>query len=178
VPGGSATVPAIVRHYAAYLRAWLHVTPQTSVEGNRAELRLNFGNKMFVAVFGCRKKTWSLRHIEIRRGEQTATFTRGELATAMAALLGRESLAPTPQAISATSGPRTDTTLHQRRTTVWAAPRGRPPTTHDTINSQRSSRLGDRSRQSPVLPGASSPPHAGTPASQQPLKFLALPSGR
>src|SRR5215472_962026 len=78
------------------MRAWLHVTPQTSVHGNRAELRLNFGTKMFVAVFGCRKKAWPLRHIEIRRGEQTATFTPGELATAMAALLGHEPLAPTP----------------------------------------------------------------------------------
>jgi hypothetical protein len=118
VPDEPAAIPAMISHYAAYLRAWLHVTPETSVHGNRAELRLNFGKKMFVAVFGCRKKTWSLRHIEIRRGEQTATFTRGELAKAMATLLGHEPLAPTPQAINATSGPRTDTTLRERRTTV------------------------------------------------------------
>ena len=56
MPDDSAHVPAMVRHHAAYLRAWLNVTPQTNVDGNRAELRLNFGNKMFVAVFGCRKK--------------------------------------------------------------------------------------------------------------------------
>jgi hypothetical protein len=118
VPDDSVATPAMVCHYAAYLRAWLHVTPETSVNGNRAELRLSFGNKMFVAVFGCRKKNWSLRHIEIRRGQQTATFTRGELAKAMAALLGHEALAPTPQAISATTGPRTDATLRERRTTV------------------------------------------------------------
>jgi hypothetical protein len=66
----------MVRHYAAYMRAWLQVTPETSVTGNRAELRLNFGKKMFVAVFGCRKGNWSLCHVEVRRGEQTATFTR------------------------------------------------------------------------------------------------------
>lgn len=118
MPGDSAPVPAMVCHYAAYMRAWLHVTPETSVTGNLAELRLNFGNKMFVAVFGCRKKTWSLRHIEIRRGERTVTFTPGELAKAMAALLGHEPLAPTSQAISATCGPRTDTTLRERRPTV------------------------------------------------------------
>ncbi|HCU94378.1 MAG TPA: hypothetical protein DHU96_17335 [Actinobacteria bacterium] len=118
MPDDSVPVPEMVRHYAAYMRAWLHVTPQTSVHGNRAELRLNFGSKMFVAVFGCRKKKWSLRHIEIRRGEQTATFTCGELAKAMATLLGHEPLAPTPQAVGATSGPRTDTTLRERRTTV------------------------------------------------------------
>jgi hypothetical protein len=108
----------MVCHYAAYMRAWLHVTPETSVNGNRAELRLSFGKKTFVAVFGCRKKNWQLHHIELRRGEQTTTFARGELAKAMAALLGHEPLAPTPQAISATSGPRTDATLRERRTTV------------------------------------------------------------
>jgi hypothetical protein len=108
----------MVCHYAAYLRVWLHVTPETSVDGNRAELRLNFGKKVFVAVFGCRKKTWSLRHVEIRRGEQTARFTRGELAKAMAALLGHEPLAPTPPAVNAASGPRTDAMLRERRTTV------------------------------------------------------------
>ena len=74
--------------------------------------------KVFVAVFGCRKRNWSLRSIEVRRGEQTATFTRGELAKAIAALLGHELLAPTLQAINATSGPRTDATLRERRTTV------------------------------------------------------------
>ncbi len=36
----------------------------------------------------------------------------------MAALLGHEPLALTPQAISATSGPRTDATLRERHTTV------------------------------------------------------------
>ncbi len=118
MPDASAPVPAMVCHYAAYMRAWLQVTPETSVTGNRAELRLNFGKKMFVAVFGCRKKNWSLRHVEIRRGEQIATFTPGELAKATAALLGYEPLAPTPQAINATSGPRTDATLRERRTTV------------------------------------------------------------
>lgn len=118
MPDDSARVPAMVCHYAAYLRAWLHVTPEISMNGSQAELRLNFGKKMFVAVFGCRKKNWSLRHIEIRRGEHTATFTRSELAKAMATLLGHEPLAPTPQAINATCGPRTDATLRERRTTV------------------------------------------------------------
>lgn len=118
MPDDSAAIPALVCHYAAYLRAWLHVTPEISMHGNRAELRLVFGKKMFVAVFGCRKKKWSLRHVEIRRGEQTATFTRSELAMAMAALLGQEPLAPTPQAINGTSGSRTDATLRERRTTV------------------------------------------------------------
>ncbi len=108
----------MVCHYAAYMRAWLHVTPEISMNSNQAELRLNFGKKMFVAVFGCRDKNWSLHHVEIRRGEQTATFTRSELANAMATLLGHEPLAPTPQAINATSGPRTDATLRERRTTV------------------------------------------------------------
>ena len=118
MPDDPAPVPAMVSHWAAYLRAWLHVTPETSINGNQAELRLRFGNKTFTAIFRCHKKTWTLSHIQIRHGQRTATFTPGELATAMAALLGHEPLAPTPRAISATCGPRTDTTLRQRRTTV------------------------------------------------------------
>lgn len=96
MPDDSGHVPAMICHYAAYMRAWLHVTPEISMNGSQAELRLNLGKKMFVAVFGCRKKNWSLHHVEIRRGEQTATFTRSELAQAMATLLGHEPLAPTP----------------------------------------------------------------------------------
>jgi len=108
----------LVCHHAAYLRAWLHVTPETSVDGNQAELRLHFGTKTFAAIFGCRKKTWTLRSIEVRRGEQTATFTRGELVKAMATLLGQEPMAPAPQAIKASSRPQTNATLRERRTRV------------------------------------------------------------
>jgi hypothetical protein len=108
----------MVCHWAAYLRAWLHVTPQTSVHGNHPELRLRFGRKTFAAIFACRKQTWILHHIEIRRGEHTATFTRSELAQAMAVLIGQEPMAPSPQAAKASTGPRTDTTLRERRTTV------------------------------------------------------------
>ena len=118
MPDDSARVPAMIGHYAAFFRTWVRVTPEISVTGNQAELLLRFGSKMLVAIFGCRKKTWSLRHVEIRRGEQSATFTRGELATAMAILLGHEPMAPTPQAVKASSRPRTDAMLRERRTTV------------------------------------------------------------
>ncbi len=118
MPDDSSRIPAMVGHYAAYLRTWVRVTPEVNVNGSQAELLLRFGSKMFVAIFGCRKENWSLRRIEVRRGEQTATFSRSELAKAMATLLGQEPMAPTPQAISATSGPRTDATLRERRITV------------------------------------------------------------
>jgi hypothetical protein len=118
MPDSPARVPAMVCHYAAYLRARAHVMPEVSVDGNRAELSLGVGEKVLVAVFGCRKKNWSLRSVEIRRGEQTTTFTRGELAKAVAALLGHEPHAPAPLAIDGASGPRTDATLRERRTTV------------------------------------------------------------
>jgi hypothetical protein len=114
----SPAVPAIVCHYAAYLNARAHVAPGISVDGNRAELSLGVGEKVLVAVFGCRKKNWSLRSVEIRRGEKVATFTRGELAKAMAAVLGHEPQEPAPLAINSASGPRTDATLRERRTTV------------------------------------------------------------
>jgi hypothetical protein len=105
MPDSPASVPATVCHYAAYLQARAHVTPETSVGGSHAELRLSAGGKMLVAVFGCRKKKWSLRSAEVRGGgEQAAAYTRGELAKAMAALLSREPQAPAPEAINAASG--------------------------------------------------------------------------
>jgi hypothetical protein len=115
---GSASVPAVVCHYAAYLRTWLDVTPETSVSGHRAELRLRLGRKVLVVVFGCRKRSWSLRRIEIRRGEQTATFSRSEMDKAIASLLGQEPGAPSPQAPRANPRPQTDSTLRERRNTV------------------------------------------------------------
>src|SRR5260370_35249838 len=116
----------MICHYAAFLRTWAHATPETTVNGRQAEPRLSFGNKMFVALFGCRKRNWSLRDIEVRRGGQTATFTRGELAKAVAALLGHEPLPPTPQAITAASGPRTAPTWLWRRPGSPSGPCARP----------------------------------------------------
>jgi hypothetical protein len=118
VPDDSARVPAVIGHYAAFFRTWARVTPEIDVTGNHAELLLRFGSKMLVAIFGCRKTNWSLRGIKIRSGGQTLSFTRAELATAMAAFLGHEPMAPTPQAVKASSRPRTDGTLRERRTTV------------------------------------------------------------
>ncbi|MGH3155364.1 MAG: hypothetical protein ACRDNF_02130 [Streptosporangiaceae bacterium] len=114
----SVSVPALVSHYVARLQTWVRVTPETSLTGNRAEVRLRFGEKVLVAVFGCRKKTWSLCRVEIRCGEQVAAFTRSELAKAVATLLGEEPIAPAPQAAKANPRPRTDMTLRERRITV------------------------------------------------------------
>jgi hypothetical protein len=94
----------MVCHYAAYLQTWAQATPEARVNGNRAELRLNFGKKTFVVVFGCRKKNWSLRSLEISRGQQVATFGAGELVKAMAALLGSEPMAPAPRRPIAPAG--------------------------------------------------------------------------
>jgi len=109
----------MVRHYAAYLHAKAHITPETSVNGTtEAEIRISAGEKMLVLAFGCRKRKWFLRTIEIRHGQQTTSFTRGELAKAIAALLGHEPLTPAKQAINGVSGPRTDAALRERRNTV------------------------------------------------------------
>ena len=83
MPDDSTRIPAIICHYAAFFRTWAHATPEISVSGNRAEVCLGVGAKVLVAVFGCRKKNWSLR-----------SGTRGELAKAMASLLGDELRAP------------------------------------------------------------------------------------
>ena len=37
MPDDPAAIPAIVCHYAAYVRARVHVPPETSVNGNQAE---------------------------------------------------------------------------------------------------------------------------------------------
>lgn len=116
--GESASIPALVAHYAAFLQTWVQVTPETSLNGNLAEVRLRFSDRVFVAVFGCRKKTWSLRSIEIRRGKQAATFTRRELAKAIATLLGEQPMAPAPRSAKADPRPRTDMTLRERRVAV------------------------------------------------------------
>jgi len=118
MPDDPAAIPAILCHHAAYVRARVHVPPETWVSGNQSELRVRLGRKMLVAIFGCRKKKWPLRRIEIHRRQQTATFPRGELARAIATLLGHEPLIPAPPPVSAASGPRTDATLRERRTTV------------------------------------------------------------
>jgi hypothetical protein len=118
MPDSPARVPSMVCRYAAYLRARAHVTPGISVDGNRADVRLGVGDKVLVAIFGCRKKNWSLRSVEVRRGEQATTFTGGELAKAVAALLGDEPQAPALLAVSGVSGPRTGAALRERRTTV------------------------------------------------------------
>jgi hypothetical protein len=107
----------MTRHYAAYLRVWLHITQETSVNGNQAELCLCFGTKIFTAVFGCRKKTWSLSSIEIRRGEQIATLTRGELSRRWLPYSGKSHDTRT-QSVKANLRPRTDATLHEHRTTM------------------------------------------------------------
>lgn len=119
MPDTGATMPAMVRHYATYLQARTHITPGTSLNGTtEAEIRISAGEKMLVLVFGCRKKKWFLRDIEIRHGQQTSSFTRGELAKAIAALLGHEPSIPAKQAINGASGPRTDAALRERRNTV------------------------------------------------------------
>jgi hypothetical protein len=118
MPDSPARVPAMVSHCAAYLQARAHATPEISVDGNRAEIHLGVSEGVLVAVFGCRKRNWSLRSIEVRRGEQTTTYTRGELAEAVAMLLGCEPQAPGPLPVSGSWWPRADATLRERRTTV------------------------------------------------------------
>lgn len=90
MPDDSGLVPAMVQHYAAYLRAKAHVTPETSVNSDQADVRICVGDSSLVLLFGCRKNKWSLRSAKVRRGEQTTAFRRGELAKATALLLSDE----------------------------------------------------------------------------------------
>lgn len=56
MPDSPARVLAMVYHCAAYLHARAHVTPEISVDQNRAVLHLDVSKGVLVAVFGCRKR--------------------------------------------------------------------------------------------------------------------------
>jgi len=87
---GGAPVPAVVSQYAAYLQAKAQVTPEITVNGDRADVRISIGDSAIVLAFRCPGKEWALHSAEVQRGTQTATFTRGQLARATAAFLSHE----------------------------------------------------------------------------------------
>ena len=91
---GGAPVPAVVSQYAAYLQAKAQVTPEITVNGNQADVRISTGDSAIVLEFRCPGKEWTLHSAEVQRGAQTATFSRGQLANATAAFLGHQSLTP------------------------------------------------------------------------------------
>jgi len=68
------------------------ITPGTSAHGGNADVRISIGQTTLMLVFGCRKKTWSLRSAKVCSGEQAASFTRSDLAEAVAASPGHEPL--------------------------------------------------------------------------------------
>lgn len=100
----SSALLSIVCHYAAYLKTRANATPEISMNGNRAEVCLTLGAKTLVALFGGRKKKWSLCSIEVHRGDETDTSGCGELARAVAILLGAHA-AVTPPAGGQASPP-------------------------------------------------------------------------
>jgi hypothetical protein len=121
MPDTPARIPAMISHCAAYLQARAHATPEISMNGHQAKIHLSTGGGVLKAVFGCRKRNWSLRSIEVRRAGQITTFTHGELAEAVAALLGHEPQAPGPLPVSGAWWPRADATLREQHTTVIRA---------------------------------------------------------
>jgi hypothetical protein len=112
------TIPTIVAHYAAYLRAKTKLNTEISMKGDEASLTIGSDDRHLTLAFTRRKQKWLLRRIEVRRGDETRSFTQGELAKAIAALLGRTPLTSAQPAVTVNSGPRTDATLRERRNTV------------------------------------------------------------
>lgn len=86
-PGDHILVPQVVASYAAYLKKRTLAAPQATVTGEHAELSVTVGGKTLVLAFECRTREWSMHSAEIRRGELTAAYTRGQLARAVTALL-------------------------------------------------------------------------------------------
>ncbi len=86
-PVDPALVPQVVASYAAYLHTRTHLPPETTVTGNHAQLNVSVGERTLVLAFHLRSREWALRSAELRCGQKIATFTLGELAEAVAALL-------------------------------------------------------------------------------------------
>lgn len=84
--GDPAPVPEVIASYAAYLRIRTRAEPQITARAASAEVSVAAGGKTLVLAFRYSKK-WALRSAGLRHGAQTVTFSRGELAEAMAALL-------------------------------------------------------------------------------------------
>jgi len=80
-------VPQVIASYAAYLHTRTHLAPETTVTGDHAQLNVSVGDKTLALTFHLRSREWSLRSAELRSSHEIATFTRGELAEAVAALL-------------------------------------------------------------------------------------------
>lgn len=95
-----------------------HITPETSVSGGKADVRISTGEKTLVLVFVFRKNKWCPRNVEVRHGQQTDSFTRDELAKALAVLLGPQSPPSSKPVIDGASGPRTDAQLSEKRNIV------------------------------------------------------------
>ncbi len=94
-PGKSAPVPTAVGRYAAYLCGKTYITPETTVDGDHADVRVSTGDAALVLVFRCGGTgEWSLRRAEVQCGAHTATFARGQVAKATAVFLGHEPLTP------------------------------------------------------------------------------------
>lgn len=110
--------PAIVVHFGAYLRAKTKLSPEIRLKDNEASLTVSTGDRHLMLLFRRRKQRWLVRRFEVKRGDEITSFTQGELAKAIAALLGRETPTNMQPGLSGTSGPRTDAMLRERRNTV------------------------------------------------------------
>jgi hypothetical protein len=80
-------VPHVVASYAAYLNTRTRATPDTAISGDDAQLTVSIGTKILLLAFKYRHTDWYLRSTELRDGDQTTTYARGELAKAVAALM-------------------------------------------------------------------------------------------
>ncbi len=79
--------PQVIANYAAYLHTKTRTLPEMTMTGAHAEVSVSVKGKTLVLTFQHHRREWSLDSAEIRRGDRTATFTRGQLAEAVAALL-------------------------------------------------------------------------------------------
>jgi len=87
-PAVPAPIPQVVASYAAYLRTRTHAEPEITVRSDQAEVAVTAGDKTLVLAFRQRNRGWALHNAGLRLGGHSVTFSRGQLAEAVAALLG------------------------------------------------------------------------------------------
>ncbi len=84
-----ASLPPAVSRYAAYLRAKTGHGAEIAVSGETAIVTVSRGGAELRIAFApaSGKPDWQMTGIEVTRGGQAASFARGQLGAAIAALL-------------------------------------------------------------------------------------------
>ena len=98
--GSALPVPQVVGSYAAFLHVRTRTAPEVTVIGDGAEVTVTVEDRTLALAFQRQRREWSLCGAEVRCGEQAVAFSRGDLVSAIAALLATLAVAGKPSGVS------------------------------------------------------------------------------